>query len=396
MESSYFITGICTDKLMKLVFRNGISFQPKYIGRFLFLFYFSKLTSIFSAMERLLYRKKINQMACPDNPIIIIGHWRSGTTFLHQLLNQSPDLTAPSLFQVGTPECFLISRKFLIPHIVPFLTKKRSVDNVAIGLDEPQEDEYALFRMTTVSPVEELIFPKHSHFFLDDISTYLPDYNHEPLWREALITLVKKLAYESGKKIVLKNPFHSMRIPYLRKLFPKVKFIHIYRNPLDVIPSTIHMWSIVGQQNTLRKEFKQPSLESIVKTYDTMLWKIRKDLAEIPQNDYCEVGFEMLERKPVEVIKRICCMIDVPLSETYRENIGTFLKKVSKYQKNSYCLLKSERDYIKRNLKHHMKYYGYCNKVRESEVSIINKTQSFITSISQMQKHCSTHNTNIT
>ncbi|MFC1476330.1 sulfotransferase [Fibrobacterota bacterium] len=379
---------------MKLVFRNGISFQPKYIGRFLFLFYCSTLTSIFSAMERLLYRKKINQMACPDNPIIIIGHWRSGTTFLHQLLNQSPDLTAPSLFQVGTPECFLISRKFLMPHIVPFLTKKRSVDNVAIGLDEPQEDEYALFRMTTVSPVEELIFPKRSSFFLNDISTYLPDYNHEPFWREALITLVKKLAYESGKKIVLKNPFHSMRISYLKKLFPKVKFVHIYRNPLDTIPSTMHMWNIVGQQNTLRKEFTPPSLENSIEIYDKMLWKIRRDFVDIPQNDYCEIGFEELEQQPVEAIKRICRMIDIPFSKTYRENIESFLKKIDKYKKNSYRLLKYEKDYIKRNLKHHMKYYGYYDNMKGSKANFSNNTGSFITGILQLQNKCSNISTN--
>ena len=381
---------------MKLVLRNGITLYPEYIIKFLMLLQNSLISSALTLAERKNYSKKIRETEISTPPIFIIGHWRTGTTYLHQIFNLDPGFTTPNMVQTVIPDHFLFSTKYYVPILNRTIPKKRPMDNVVLGPFEPQEDEYALFRMTTVSPVEELIFPKHSHFFLDDISTYLPDYNHEPLWREALITLVKKLAYESGKKIVLKNPFHSMRIPYLRKLFPKVKFIHIYRNPLDVIPSTIHMWSIVGQQNTLRKEFKQPSLESIVKTYDTMLWKIRKDLAEIPQNDYCEVGFEMLERKPVEVIKRICCMIDVPLSETYRENIGTFLKKVSKYQKNSYCLLKSERDYIKRNLKHHMKYYGYCNKVRESEVSIINKTQSFITSISQMQKHCSTHNTNIT
>ena len=23
---------------------------------------------------------------CPDDPVVVIGHWRSGTTYLHQLL----------------------------------------------------------------------------------------------------------------------------------------------------------------------------------------------------------------------------------------------------------------------------------------------------------------------
>lgn len=386
MESSYFITGISMDKLIKLVFRNGITCQPKYIGRFLFLLYCSMLTSAFSAVEHLLFSKKIRSMACHDNPIIIIGHWRSGTTFLHQLLNQSSDLTAPSLFQIGTPGCFLVSRKFLVPHIIPFLTKKRSVDNVAIGLDEPQEDEYALFRMTTISPVEKLIFPKSSSFFLNGSNIYVPDCSQEPIWRDALITLCKKLAYERGKRIVLKNPFHSMRIPYLKKLFPKVKFVHIYRNPLNTIPSAMRMWNIVGQQNTLRKDFKAPSLENSIEIYDKMLWKIRRDLADIPQNDYCEIGFEDLEEQPFEAIERICCMIDIPFSKTYAENIERFLNKIDKYKKNSYQLSKDEKEYIKRKLKHHMKYYGYYDYTERIKESFSTTAESFITGIMQNAK----------
>ncbi len=207
MESGYFITGICTDKLLKLVWRNGITLQLKYIARFLFLFYCSIFTSTFSLLERIFYSKKISSIKCPEDPIFIVGHWRYGTTYLHQLLNKSPDLTAPTLFQSGTPECFLISRRFLIPHIRPFLSKKRSVDNVQVGLDEPQEDEYALFRITSFSPVEKLIFPKNSYFFSNDIYNYMPDDKNEPMWRNAYITFCKKKIFlKQARELYLKIP----------------------------------------------------------------------------------------------------------------------------------------------------------------------------------------------
>jgi hypothetical protein len=186
-----------------------------------------------------------------------------------------------------------------------------------------------------------------------------------------------------------------MRIPYLKKLFPKVKLVHIYRNPLDTIPSTMHMWNIVGQQNALRKEFTPPSLENSVEIYDTMLWKIRRDLVDIPQNDYCEIGFEELEQQPFAAIERICRTIDIPFSKTYEENIKRFLNKMDKYKKNSYRLLTNERDYIIKNLKHHMKYYGYNNDLKESKASFINITESFITGILQLRKQYSNNQNNI-
>jgi hypothetical protein len=186
-----------------------------------------------------------------------------------------------------------------------------------------------------------------------------------------------------------------MRIPYLKKLFPNVKFVHIYRNPLDTIPSTMHMWNIVGQQNTLRKGYAPPSLENSIKIYDKMLWKIRRDFIEIPKNDYCEIGFEELEQQPVAAIERICRMIDISFSKTYEENIKRFLNKMDKYKKNSYQLSTNERDYIIKNLKHHMKYYGYYNDLNRSKASFSNIIESFITGILQLQKQCSNLKNNI-
>ena len=54
-------------------------------------------------IERKLFGKKIDSFSCPDGPIFIIGHWRTGTTLLHQLMNLDPNLAAPTLFQVAEP-----------------------------------------------------------------------------------------------------------------------------------------------------------------------------------------------------------------------------------------------------------------------------------------------------
>ena len=80
MASGYFITGITTGNLIRLVKRNGIGLHPRYIGRFFLLLLYSLGTSLLKLVEKLLYAREIANTPCPQNPIFIVGHWRSGTS----------------------------------------------------------------------------------------------------------------------------------------------------------------------------------------------------------------------------------------------------------------------------------------------------------------------------
>ncbi len=359
MESAYFIAGIQTRDLFRLVARNSISMHPRYLGRFAFLFYSSLWTTIISQWEKFKFGKQIEATDYTDDPVIIVGHWRTGSTYLHQLTNLCPELAAPTMFHIGNPDSFLSSRKIIEPVIQLHMRSKRTVDNVALGIDEPQEDEFALLRMTTHSPVEKLIFPEGEDYFLKGCD-FQPPKSVEHTWKESLVRFCKKIAIQTGKRVVLKNPFHSMRIPLLRELFPKAKFIHIYRNPLRVIPSTIRMWTIVGQQNTLRDSFSAPSLKQVVDVLDRMLSKVRNDFTRLPSEDRLEIQFEELEQQPVDMMSRVCHFLDIPFSAQYRQNLDTFLSSTKNYQKNSYNLSSEDTRYIHKRLAHHMEHYGYC------------------------------------
>ena len=37
-------------------------------------------------LQSLLLRRRLRRLVLPPDPLVVIGHWRSGTTFLHQLL----------------------------------------------------------------------------------------------------------------------------------------------------------------------------------------------------------------------------------------------------------------------------------------------------------------------
>ena len=354
MASGYFLTGITTGNLINLIKRNGLGLHPKYLFRFSILLLYSFGTSFFKLSERLFYAKKIDEAACPEDIIIIIGHWRSGTTFLHQLFNAIPGFTTPTVLDIGTPESFLVSKKILSPIIQRLLPSSRSTDNVSLDVNEPQEDEFALFRATTSSPVEKLVFPEKNSFFLNDECDFIPSDPLEKRWKKTLITFIKKLSLSGGGKIVLKNPFHSMRIIYLKKLFPKAKFIHICRNPINVIPSTIRMWEIEGKQNCLRDGDTAPSLENAISIYNMLLHKIKTDLNSLPENDYCTIRFEDLENNPVDTIRDSLDSINLTLSNEQLHHLHQFVGSRGDYKKNRYQLPEEHAALIRSRLHHHI------------------------------------------
>src|SRR5262245_52485199 len=63
-------------------------------------------------------------------PLFILGHWRSGTTYLHQLLAQDRRFSFPNLYQTSFPHTFLSTEKREARMVSFFLPRRRPMDNV--------------------------------------------------------------------------------------------------------------------------------------------------------------------------------------------------------------------------------------------------------------------------
>lgn len=298
-------------------------------------------------------------MPLPENPIFIVGHWRTGSTFLHQLLDLDPNFTVPTLFQVAIPDSFLISHPYYKPLLKRVISGKRPMDNVKLGMDEPQEDEYAIYRITDYSPLERLVFPKSKTYFLLDDIRFLPEPSGMRDWEETLGYFFKKLSFKSGKVIVSKNPFNSMRIPELSKLFPQSKFIHIIRHPYQVVPSTIHMWNIVQKQNCLNDQAHPPSTAEVVNVFSNMLNTIEKDLMALSPERQIVIRYEDLECQTLDTLEKIYQKFNMTLTEGLKEKIMLFLQEVKTYEKNSFSVSPEDQEIIQNNMNYHLHHYGY-------------------------------------
>jgi omega-hydroxy-beta-dihydromenaquinone-9 sulfotransferase len=357
---NYLTAGIGLSRLVRLARKNSISCHPKYLLRFLFLLQSALWSELFSCIERKRYGKKIGSTPVPEDPIFIIGHWRTGTTLLHQLLNLDPNLAAPTLFQVAEPNCFICSYRYYLPVFSAMVSENRPMDNVRIGMNEPQEDEYAIYRITDFSPIERLVFPKNSDYFLLDYTSFLPENEKERKeWEEQLRSYFRKLYFFHGKTIVSKNPFNSLRIKELATIFPKARFIHIVRHPFEVVPSTIHMWKIVFDQNKLNRKGSDPGIEEVAKGLYKVLTTIEKDRSVLPEENFYEMKFEDLEVDPVAEFRKIYSRFHMPFDEALSHNIQSFMDSLKDYRKNEFILEDEEKEMIHNQLHQHMQNFNY-------------------------------------
>lgn len=359
MNNSYLTAGTSLGKLIGLLHRNHRYIAASSLPRILFLAQSAIWSSVFSTIEHLRYSGRIKSWSYPGDPLFIVGHWRTGSTYLHQLLSLHPALHAPTLLQVAVPDGFIVGEPFYKPVFKTLLGEHRPMDNVKMGMNEPQEEEYAWLRLLRGSPLEKVVFPENSSFFLNKAESFVPEGRPGAEWEALVRGWFRKLSGFSGKRVISKNPFNSFRILWLKSIFPEAKFIHIVRHPYKVIPSSIHMWIIVSQQNSLAGRTMKPSTEEISQFYDFTLRKTEESFSHLSKDEMITIRFEDLLHQPLTILSEICEHCKLPVPDLFKEQVLRYSSGLSKYQNNSFVLTTEDKQRINRHLSWFMEKMDY-------------------------------------
>jgi len=330
------LTGAPLNRILRLLRHNRV--PPAALARLLPIIWVGVWASFWGRREEALFGARLRDVPPPRDPIIIVGHWRTGSTFLHQLLNLDPLLAAPTMLQCVLPAGFLVGGRYIEPVLRRTLAPTRPMDQVRLAPGEPHEDEFALLRLVDHTPLERLIFPQSARYFLLDEEPRFVREAQRTAWGDALAGFVKKVGFATGKRVVLKNPFHSVRIPLLETLFPEARYIHIRRDPLAVIPSTQRMWEILGRSLTLGSWWGPPRTEEVVEVYHGMLAKLETDLAALPSGRWAEVQFADLEADPVRTLRALYGRLGSFFSAEHEQRVRAFVAGLRGYRKNRYQL----------------------------------------------------------
>ncbi len=348
------ITGIRFPVLFSMLARNRISCSAKIMVQLPVLLVNSLISSVLTLAEKIRFDNVAGRTVIEKPPVFIIGHWRSGTTYLHQLMHLDPHFTTPSLVQTVIPDHFLFSAKYYIPIMKAFMPKKRPMDEVTLSPLDPQEDEFALIRMGSVSPLEKLVFPVKHKYFLDGYEEYIPDGSKLETWTQNLLLFYQKITWLTGKPIVSKNPFHTMRISLLKKLFPGARFIYIKRHPFEVVPSTIKMWNRVSSCFSLNGNWKKPDVAEVASVLRTFCDQVAFEKQQFGKGQYAAVRFEDLEQNPLGVLKKLYAALNLEFSGAFENEVSRFLVKNKYYAKNIHTLTGREKEIIAEVMGEHM------------------------------------------
>jgi hypothetical protein len=312
--------------------------ERAYLARAASVTTLSLLTSPLRWYEHLRYDAAVAQFTPAAPPIFVIGHWRSGTTYLHNLLCQDAQFGYISTLQSMAPEVMFVGHDALHRLFGGRAPTKRPMDNMLVSIDTPQEEEMALASQSLYSTYHQWWFPRHAtHYFERYALQEGISRRDARRWAELYQRLVQKLTVRNnGRRIVLKNPSNTGRIRALLEAFPGAKFIHIYRNPYDVFVSTQHLYRKTLPSIQLESISEAEINDNILQFYRALMCKYLRERELIPAGDLVEVRFEDLERDPLDEMRRVYQTLDLPgwaaAEPAMRDYIGT----LSDYQKNTF------------------------------------------------------------
>ena len=156
----YFWFGMRFGALMKLFKRGNYSFTLNCIPDTLLLFLWVPWNSVLYWISEAKYKKRAEALPLDPPPIFVIGHWRTGTTLLHDLFSVDPNLAYPTTFECFFPHHFLLTERCCSRVMRSLLPKKRPQDDVPVGFDRPQEEEFGMMMLGEGTPYLTCAWPR--------------------------------------------------------------------------------------------------------------------------------------------------------------------------------------------------------------------------------------------
>lgn len=328
--------GVTVSDWVRVLKENRFRISPVATMNAMTVTFASVLNSGFKLLEDWRFRERIVATEVKE-PVFILGHFRSGTTHLHNLMTIDERFAYPTLYSCMYPHTFLTTErtnrvwmKFLLPPV------REGLDNVRFGWDVPYEDEFALAGLTTYSPYMSPAFPNN----MEHYDRYVTFANAPPEeaaeWKRSLEWFTKKLTLRDQKPLVLKSPYHTARVHLIRDVFPDAKFIHIHRHPYAVYRSSQRMVKIMIRWWRLQRSDAVDWSERILNQYKEMHESLFEATRDLPANQFVDIPYEDLDAQPMANLEKIYTQLDLPDFEVVRPRLQSYVDSLQSYRKNSF------------------------------------------------------------
>lgn len=257
-----------------------------------------------------------------DDPVVVVGMMRSGTTLVQRLLAADPGHHAALGWEVleaapglGTDPAAVEPRRH------------KGLDREA-QTREHAPDLFAIHPMHALEAEEEIVW------LADAFLSHVPESGaHVPAYRSwldaqdlapaydhlhrvlQLLQWQKRLRGEPAGRWVLKTPAHLGYLDTLRARFPRMHLVHLHRDPQDTIPSGASLNTVLHRMHSDHVDPHRVGAEWLERmgwTHDRAL-----DVRETWDHDgVTDLAFRDAVGDPLGSVARVYADLGAPLSAT--------------------------------------------------------------------------------
>ena len=211
------------------------------------------------------------------------------------------------------------------------------MDNMAAGWDKPQEDEFALCMLGPAVAVPHDRLPQPARRRIRKRSTWTGCRGaNAHRWMGIFLRFLRQLTLKDPRRLVLKSPTHSCRIPVLLELFPDARFVHIVRDPYVVFASTVNLWKALYETHGMQTPNFRGLEEHVFTTFTHLYDRLEAGKRLLRPDRFFEVRYEDLVRDPVGHLRRLYDRLGLGGFEAVRPRIEHYLAEHADYQTNRY------------------------------------------------------------
>lgn len=333
---------------MRLAAENGFRISPNKLPLAIPLLATAPANSVLAWLQHLLYGRRIARAVNSPAPVFIIGHFRSGTTHLYELLSRDPRFATPTAYDCFAAAHFVLTRRWLAPLLTGLVPRRRPMDGMAFGLDRPQEDEFALLALGAPTIYRRLGFPREPLADVDAVADELDERRAIRLVA-ALRRFYGALALVNGsRRMLVKSPVHTGRIRLLLKLFPDARFVHLVRDPRAMFSSLQYTWRVLEITQSLQSPANDRHRDEIIfEVMDRMYRGYMRDRPLLAPKQLCQVRYEELTTSPLQQLERIYDELQLGGFSDAKPRLAEYLSEIVAYQPNSFQLSEQTSHLVK-------------------------------------------------
>lgn len=264
-------------------------------------------------------------------PVFLLGG-RSGTTFLHRLLNQTEDFAAYEAWQIIFPA---LTARILVKPLIKYLIKNNrseilpSESGHEVHLNTVEEEELLFLHQldtTFLSILTPLGFDEREYpeLRLHDLQQKSHRQTSVKYFKGCL---QRQILYTGKTQVVSKLTYSILRIKSLIEAFPDAKLIFLMRSPLEAVPSYLSLsyqlidnqWGIKNIPPDKLKIYFRRIYFFAIELY-SYFYKLHKN-QEIPPENLLIIDYDCLKTDLEKTLAQIFAFTGIEPSERLQRAI---------------------------------------------------------------------------